>query len=120
MIFHLAAAHGGRGYIDTHPVECLSNIALDYTVFKAAVAAGAERVVYAGSACVYPTTLQSSAEERLLLREEDADLDRPNIPDGEYGWYKLTGEMQLRAFHRQCGIDAIVKPDLSSVWITRE
>jgi nucleoside-diphosphate-sugar epimerase len=107
IVFHLAAAHGGRGYIDTHPVECLSNISLDHTVLSTAVAQGAQRIVFAGSACAYPTTMQSDDEERLLLSEEDADLDRPNIPDGEYGWYKLTGEMQLRAFHRQFGIDGI-------------
>jgi nucleoside-diphosphate-sugar epimerase len=105
-VFHLAAAHGGRGYIDTHPVECLGNIALDHTVLSTAVAQGAQRIVFAGSACAYPTTMQGD-EDRILLSEQDADLDRPNIPDGEYGWYKLTGEMQLRAFHRQFGIDAI-------------
>src|SRR5262249_38667378 len=22
VVFHLAALHGGRGYIDTHPIEC--------------------------------------------------------------------------------------------------
>jgi UDP-glucose 4-epimerase len=40
-VFHLAAMHGGRGYIDTHPVECTSNMLLDYVVFDACVAAGA-------------------------------------------------------------------------------
>ena len=30
IIFHLAASHGGRGYIDTHPVECTNNMLLDH------------------------------------------------------------------------------------------
>lgn len=109
VVFHLAAMHGGRGYIDTHPVECLNNMTLDHTVFAAAASAGVRKIVTASSACVYPTTLQADAEDRLLLREEDAGFDEPGaaFADGEYGWYKLMGEMQLRAFHRQFGIDGV-------------
>jgi nucleoside-diphosphate-sugar epimerase len=108
-VFHLAAAHGGRGYIDTHPVECLNNMSLDHTVYAAAAAAGVGRVVYASSACVYPTSLQANAEDRVLLGEGDAGFETPGqaFADGEYGWYKLMGELQLRAFHRQFGIDGI-------------
>src|SRR5437879_1094401 len=32
VVFHLAALHGGRGYIDTHPVECMNNLLLDHVV----------------------------------------------------------------------------------------
>ena len=107
-VFHLAAAHGGRGYIDTHPVECLNNIALDHTVFSAAALAGVEKVVFASSACIYPTQLQASDRDRQLLRESDAGFDEGETsPDGEYGWAKLTGELQLRAFHRQHGMSGI-------------
>ncbi len=109
FVFHLAAAHGGRGYIETHPVECLNNIVLDHTVFTAAADAGAEKVVFASSACVYPTHLQASDDERLLLRESDAGFDEPGTtsPDGEYGWAKLSGELQLRAFHSERGMSGV-------------
>src|SRR6266540_3585595 len=50
VVFQLAASHGGRGYIDSHPVECTNNMALDGTVFAAAHRAGVERVCYASSA----------------------------------------------------------------------
>jgi UDP-glucose 4-epimerase len=108
-VFHLAALHGGRGYIDTHPVECTSNMQLDHVVFDACVAAGAQRVVHASSACVYPTDLQKDDSDRQLLSEADANFDEPGkaFADGEYGWAKLMGELQLRAFHKQHGIDAI-------------
>lgn len=108
-VFHLAAMHGGRGYIDTHPVECTNNMLLDHVVFAAAAAAGVQRVVHASSACVYPVDLQASDNRRLLLREEDAGFDAPGkaFADGEYGWAKLMGELQLRAFHKQYGIDAV-------------
>src|SRR5258708_33255115 len=53
IVFHLAAAHGGRGYIDTHPVECMNNLTLDHAVFAAST--NANRIVLASSACAYPT-----------------------------------------------------------------
>jgi nucleoside-diphosphate-sugar epimerase len=109
VVFHLAAAHGGRGYIDTHPVECLGNLALDHTIYLAAAQAGASKIVFASSACVYPTSMQDSHDSRDLLREVDASFDEAGkaFADGEYGWAKLMGEMQLRAFHRQYRIDGI-------------
>jgi nucleoside-diphosphate-sugar epimerase len=109
VMFHLAASHGGRGYIDTHPVECCNNMVLDHVVFQCAARAGVERFVLASSACVYPTNLQDSASDRLLLSEDQCGFDEPGqvFPDGEYGWAKLTAELQLRAFHRQYGVDAM-------------
>ena len=109
VVVHLAAAHGGRGYIDTHPVECVGNMLLDHTLFSAAAAAGIPKVVFASSACVYPTTLQSAESDRNLLRETDADFEQRGnaFPDGEYGWAKLMGELQLRAFCKQHGMSGI-------------
>jgi nucleoside-diphosphate-sugar epimerase len=109
VVFHLAAMHGGRGYIETHPVECMNNMVLDHLVLKASAEADVGKFVHASSACVYPTTLQASAEDRLLLKESDANFDEVGgaFADGEYGWAKLMGEMQVRAFHKQFGFDAI-------------
>ncbi len=108
IIFHLAAMHGGRGYIETHPVECMNNMLLDHTVFAEGARAGVRKIVHASSACVYPTNLQTE-RDRLLLKESDAGFAEPGraFADGEYGWAKLMGEMQLRAFHKQYGIDAV-------------
>jgi UDP-glucose 4-epimerase len=108
-VFHLAASHGGRGYIDTHPVECVNNVMLDHVVFSAAARAGTRKVIHASSACVYPTSLQASTTHRLLLAEEDANFEEPGkaFADGEYGWAKLMGELQLRAFHKEYGLDAV-------------
>lgn len=109
MMFHLAALHGGRGYIETHPVECMNNMMLDNVVFDRAANAGVGKIVHASSACVYPTVLQADEYDRSLLKESDANFDESGcaFADGEYGWAKLMGEMQLRAFHKQFGIDAI-------------
>jgi len=113
VVFHLAASHGGRGYIDTHPVECSTNMVLDGTVFSSAWRAGVERIAFASSACVYPTTLQTEqqiAESGMVyLREEWADPFTPGaaLADGEYGWAKLMAEMTLRAYHKQYGLKCV-------------
>lgn len=109
VVFHLAASHGGRGYIDTHPVECTNNMLLDHIVFAAAADAGVRKIVLASSACTYPTHLQDDADSRLLLKEEDANFEEPGkaFADGEYGWAKLMGELQLRAFCKQRGLSGV-------------
>lgn len=56
-VFHLAADHGGRGYIATHPANCARNMALDNIVFETAVRNGVEKLTFASSACVYPTDI---------------------------------------------------------------
>jgi UDP-glucose 4-epimerase len=109
VVFHLAAQHGGRGYIETHPVECMNNMVLDHSVFAAAVASGARKIVLASSACVYPTTLQASATDRRLLSEDDANFETQGkaFADGAYGWAKLMAELQLRAFCEQFGVSGV-------------
>lgn len=106
IVFHLAALHGGRGYIQTHPAECCSNMILDQLVFEEACEAGVERICFASSACVYPSYLQEKMGSNYLLKEEDADpFSRDKAyADLEYGWAKLMGEMALRAYHRQYGL----------------
>ncbi len=75
VVFHLAADHGGRGYISSHPASCAGNMALDNTVFRAAVNNNAERILFASSACVYPTDIQTG---KVLLRE-DFQYDQTQI-----------------------------------------
>jgi len=106
IVFHLAASHGGRGYIDTHPAECCTNMILDQMVFEEAQRAGVGRICFASSACVYPSYLQEETGSSYLLKEEDADpfVRDKAFADLEYGWAKLMGEMALRAYHRQYGM----------------
>jgi len=111
VVFHLAAAHGGRGFIDTHPADCASNLVLDGTVIDEAWRAGVDRVCYASSACVYPVNLQEKAPDgnTILLREEWADVFTAGAAaaDGEYGWAKLMGEMTLKAYWKQHGLKSV-------------
>src|SRR6202167_5385854 len=43
VVFHLAADHGGRGYVDLHQAGPASNLFLDVLVFGEAVKAGVEK-----------------------------------------------------------------------------
>ena len=108
VVFHLAALHGGRGYIDSHPAECSSNMILDQLVFEEACKAGVDRLCFASSACVYPAYLQEQAGSDYLLKEDDADpfVRDKALADLEYGWAKLMGEMGLRAYHKEYGMKA--------------
>ncbi len=98
VVFHLAAIHGGRGFIDSHPGALLANLAIDHGVLRAVSVARVPRVVHASSACVYPVTLQADALDRGLLTEEAAGFAVPGaaFADGVYGWTKLIGELQLQ------------------------
>jgi len=103
VVFHLAALHGGRGYIHTHPAQCCTNMILDQLVFEEAYKAGVDRICFASSACVYPAYLQEETGSSYLLKENDADpfFRDKAFADLEYGWAKLMGEMALKAYHRQ-------------------
>jgi UDP-glucose 4-epimerase len=98
-VFHLAADHGGRGYVDLHQAGPASNFFLDGLIFAEAVKAGVEKVVFASSGCVYPNFLQSDTHKEVYLTE---DLTKgPNDADNTYGWAKLMGEFTLQAYARE-------------------
>lgn len=106
IVFHLAAKHGGRGYIDSHPADVCSNMAIDNAILNSALKEGVEKIVMASSACVYPPKLQKESSD-YMLRENDTDVTKLEdylSADIEYGWAKVMGEMQLRAFYKQYGL----------------
>lgn len=104
-LFHLAADHGGRGYISNYPANCATNMALDNIVFETAVENGVEKITFASSACTYPTDIQ---QDQQRLREEMVSFEERGgaYADEAYGWAKLMGERSLQAFHEQHGVDA--------------
>ncbi|TMK60466.1 MAG: NAD-dependent epimerase/dehydratase family protein [Actinobacteria bacterium] len=103
VVFHLAADHGGRGYVDLHQAGCASNLALDGNVFLACNAAGVDKIVYASSGCVYPNFAQADPTQEVYLREELAD-EPPFDADNMYGYAKLMGELSLKAYAREWGL----------------
>jgi nucleoside-diphosphate-sugar epimerase len=104
-IFHLAAVHGGRGFIESYPFDCAQNVALDAAAIGLAVKNNAAWFTIASSACAYPTKEQGIGA-RNLLREELIGWDPAHgiEPDGYYGWAKMYGEVLLSSASKQTGI----------------
>src|SRR3989454_3432561 len=102
VVFHLAAIHGGRGYVDLHQAACAQNLAMDGILIKAAYEAGVEKFVFASSGCVYPNYMQQDVNQELYLTEEMSGP--PSDADNLYGWAKLMGEMTLKAYARDFGL----------------
>ena len=103
-VFHLAADHGGRGYISNYPANCATNMALDNIVYETAAENDVDRICFASSACTYPTDIQ---QERQRLQEEMVSFDERGgaYADEMYGWAKLMGERSLQAYQEQYDID---------------
>src|SRR6266516_6980233 len=104
IVFHLAADHGGRGYVDLHQVACSTNLILDGLLFRACHRAGVQKVVFASSGCVYPNFLQTDPNQILYLTEEQAGP--PYDADNLYGWAKLMAEKTLQAYAQEWGMKA--------------
>lgn len=107
FVFHLAAVHGGRGFISSHPADVCSNLAIDHHVIEASMNSNIENLIFASTACVYPTNLQKDIGSDYKLQESDSnptDLETPLSADIEYGWGKLMSEIQLNSFKKQYGL----------------
>ena len=105
VVFHLAADHGGRGYVNLHQGACATNLTLDGLLFRTCLQAEVGKVVYASSGCVYPNYLQTDVNRVLYLTEDMAGP--PYDPDNMYGWAKLMGEMALRAYYKDFGLKSV-------------
>ena len=103
VVFHLACDHGGRGYVDMHQGATSSNILLDGSVFWAAINKKVKKIIFASSGCVYPNFLQTNPQKILYLKE---DLVGPPFDaDNMYGWGKLMGELTLKAYYKDFGLN---------------
>jgi len=104
IVFHLAADHGGRGYLESHQAACASNLTLDGVVFLACRDEGVRKVVFASSGCVYPNSRQTDPSQILYLTEDM--VGPPFEADNMYGWAKLMGEMTLQTYCKEWGMQA--------------
>lgn len=102
VVFHLAAIHGGRGFIDSHQADCSRNLVIDGLTIKAAQMAGVDKFVFASSGCVYPVSLQMDVGEEIYLSEDM--VGPPYEADDQYGWAKLMCEMTLKAYYNDYGL----------------
>jgi nucleoside-diphosphate-sugar epimerase len=101
VVFHLAAIHGGRGYVDLRQALCAQNLVMDGLTIKSACEAGVDRFVFASSGCVYPNFKQTDVSKEIYLTEEE--VGPPFDADNTHGWAKLMAEIALRAYCRDFG-----------------
>ena len=105
IVFHLAADHGGRGYVELHQTDTANNFVIDGLVFKEALKQKVHKVVYASSGCIYPNFLQKNVNKELYLKE---DMARPPYDcDNLYSWAKMMAELQLKASYREHGLMSV-------------
>ena len=106
IVFHLAADHGGRGYVDLKQSNTATNFVLDGSVFKACLEEEVEKVFYASSGCVYPNYLQKDKNKKIYLKE--SDVKPPYDADNIYGWAKLMGELVLKRYYKDYGLKSAI------------
>jgi nucleoside-diphosphate-sugar epimerase len=106
-IYQFAADMGGAGYIFTgeHDANVMHNSALcNLNVIDEAVRKKVGQVFYSSSACIYPESIQTEADNPGLTE----NLAYPAGPDSEYGWEKLFSERMYMAYNRNHGIEVRV------------
>ena len=101
-VFLIAATVGGILANDTRPAEFIyDNLAIEANVIDAARKTGVEKLLFMGSACVYP-------REAPQPINEDCLLTGPLEPTNQ--WYavaKIAGIKLTQAYRRQYGCDFI-------------
>ena len=103
-VFNLAADMGGMGFIEHNKALCMLSVLTSTHMLLAARDAGARRLFYASSACVYAADKQTEADVPAL-KEEDA---YPAMPEDGYGWEKLFSERMARHFTEDFGLETRV------------
>lgn len=104
-VYNLAADMGGMGFIQSnHSVLFYNNTMISFNMVEAARRAGAKRMFYASSACVYNESKQED-EANPGLKESDA---WPAQPQDAYGLEKLASEELAIHYGRDFGIEVRV------------
>jgi GDP-D-mannose 3',5'-epimerase len=99
-VYNLAADMGGVGYLTAHRALCMLSVLINTNLLRAAQRRGVQRYFYASSACVYPTSRQSTSTVSPLREDEVL----PALPDGSYGWEKLFAELMCQEFSAEMGL----------------
>jgi nucleoside-diphosphate-sugar epimerase len=93
-VFNLACDMGGMGFIELNKALCMLSVLTSTHMLVAARDAGAKRLFYSSSACVYNGSKQTDPKNTGLA-EDDA---YPAMPEDGYGWEKLFSERMARHF----------------------
>lgn len=101
-IFLAAATVGGIHANRTYPADFIyDNLAIQNNVLKAAHACSVKKLMFLGSACIYPRLCDQPIKEEYLL---GGYLEPTNEP---YAVAKIAGLVMARSFNRQYGTNFI-------------
>jgi nucleoside-diphosphate-sugar epimerase len=102
VVFHLAASVGGIHFIEKENVGgCRPSLLMNSHMLEAARINDVERFLFASSACIYKERISGMNR----FKEDDA---YPADPHTTYGWAKLMGEIQCKAYHVDFGIKSSI------------
>jgi len=98
LVFHLADVVAGVDYVLTHESEIFNaNVRINSNTFAALRAGTDAGLVYVGTACSYPRSLQRMTGAPPLTEDQTFPAD----PESAYGWSKLMGEYEAELFAKE-------------------
>lgn len=98
MVYLAAARVGGIHANNTYPADFIrDNLAVETNVLHAAYKAGAQRVLFLGSSCIYPRLAPQPISEESLLTGSLEPTNRP------YALAKIAGIEMCWSYNRQYG-----------------
>lgn len=101
-VFLAAAMVGGINYNASAPADFLyNNLMIQSNVIKSSYVMGVKKLMFLGSACIYPKVTPQPIKEQYLLT---APLEPTNEP---YAIAKIAGLRMCQAYHKQYGFNAI-------------
>lgn len=101
-VFLAAAKVGGINANSTYPAEFIhQNLAIQTNVIHSAYQAGAKKLLFLGSSCIYPKHAPQPMKEEYLL---SGQLEPTNEP---YAIAKIAGIKMCAAYNRQYGTNFI-------------
>lgn len=92
-VIHTADIVAGIGYVFANEWSVFQkNILINTQVARVVTQKRPAQLIYLGTACSYPQTLQRSVESSVLSEK----VKFPADPESGYGWSKLAGDIEFR------------------------
>lgn len=103
-VVHLADIVAGIDYVFSNQGELFRvNNLINSNLFAACRKAGNDKIkglVYVGTVCSFPLTLQNTYDPEPLHEDELF----PAMPESAYGWSKLMGQLEIGYLEKETGI----------------
>ena len=101
VIVHLADIVGGIGYVFSNEWEIFNkNLRINSNLSRVVNLRKPRQLVYIGTACSYPQSMQKSISNSGLKESDKFPAD----PESGYGWSKLIGDIEYKLLCESKGI----------------